>query len=194
MKSIERFQKFVADVSRLCDQGLPEPLTINTAVRLMTELVAADDWLPQPFDQPHPVHYQQYLLYADPQERFSVVSFVWGPGQKTPIHDHTVWGVIGMLRGAEISQPYVIGEEGAGISAGGSARRLNPGDVEWLSSKVGDIHRVSNAYSDRVSISIHLYGGNIGRINRSVFDPITATRKRFMSGYANAMVPNLWSA
>ena len=40
--------------------------------------------------QPHPQYYQQHLLHCDPLERFSVVSFVWGPGQKTPVHDHTV--------------------------------------------------------------------------------------------------------
>ena len=42
----------------------------------------------------------QYLLYCDPEERFSVVSFVWGPGQSTPTHDPSVWGLIGVLRGA----------------------------------------------------------------------------------------------
>ena len=34
------------------------------------------------YTQPHPQFYQQYLLYCCPQERFSVVSFVWGPGQE----------------------------------------------------------------------------------------------------------------
>src|SRR5689334_15094199 len=72
----------------------------------MRELVSRDDWLPEAMAKPHPQYYQQYLLYADPQDRFSVVSFVWGPGQKTPVHDHTVWGVIGMLRGGETSEPF----------------------------------------------------------------------------------------
>jgi predicted metal-dependent enzyme (double-stranded beta helix superfamily) len=31
---------------------------------------------------------------------------VWGPGQTTPIHDHRVWGLIGMLRGSEYSQGF----------------------------------------------------------------------------------------
>ncbi len=33
------------------------------------------------------------------RERFCVVSFVWGPDQATPIHNHTVWGLVGVLRG-----------------------------------------------------------------------------------------------
>src|SRR4051794_8765541 len=43
---------------------------------------------------------------GDPFERFSVVSFVWGPGQKTPIHDHSVWGLVGVMRGAERARAF----------------------------------------------------------------------------------------
>ncbi len=44
-----------------------------------------------------------------------------------------------------------------------------------------------------MSISIHLYGGNIGRISRHVFVPGTETVKDFVSGYSNALSPNLWA-
>lgn len=57
-----------------------------------------------------------------------------------------------------------------------------------------DIHVVSNALPDRASISIHLYGGNIGAIRRHVFDPTTGAAKTFMSGYSGNVVPNLWPA
>ena len=63
---------------------------------------ATDAWLPEAYAEAGP-RYRQYLLHCDPLERFCVVSFVWGPGQKTPIHNHTVWGLVGMLRGEEIS-------------------------------------------------------------------------------------------
>ena len=62
-----------------------------------------------------------------------------------------------------------------------------------VSPTIGDIHRVSNACDDRVSISIHVYGGNIGRIHRHVFDPATGAEKSFVSGYCSDVVPNLWS-
>ncbi len=71
---------------------------------LLHELVRHDDWLPESAALPHPQYYQQHLLHCDPLERFSVVSFVWGPGQKTPVYDHTVWGLIGMMRGAKLCQ------------------------------------------------------------------------------------------
>jgi predicted metal-dependent enzyme (double-stranded beta helix superfamily) len=63
--------------------------------------------------------------------------------------------------------------------------------VEAVSPANGDIHRVHNAYDDRVSISIHVYGANIGAVRRSVYAE-DGTRKPFISGYANSQLPNLW--
>ena len=51
----------------------------------------------------------------------------------------------------------------------GARRRLEPGEVEALSPRIGDVHQVSNAFSDRTSISIHVYGANIGAVRRAVF-------------------------
>jgi predicted metal-dependent enzyme (double-stranded beta helix superfamily) len=137
------------------------------------------------------VYYRQYLLHCDPLERFSVVSFVWGPGQTTPVHDHTVWGLVGMLRGAERCRRYVRGKDGR-VRPAGPETVLRPGDIDAVSPTVGDIHTVANAIADRPSISIHVYGANIGAVRRHVFDPATGIVKDFVSGYSAATVPNLW--
>jgi predicted metal-dependent enzyme (double-stranded beta helix superfamily) len=70
-------------------------------------------------------------------------------------------------------------------------QRLLSGEVAAVSPRIGDIHRVSNAYPDRVSISIHVYGANIGAVERATYDT-TGQAKRFVSGYANQTLPNLW--
>jgi predicted metal-dependent enzyme (double-stranded beta helix superfamily) len=183
-----RLRAFIATATRLAEQGAMEGPALLTAFR---DLVSHDDWLPQDCTQPHPVHYQQYLLHCDPLERFSLVSFVWGPGQSTPVHDHTVWGYVGMLRGAERSQRYRRAPGGA-LVPDGAAVVLAPGQVEILRPEQGDIHQVANVLEDQVSISIHMYGGNIGAVARSVFDPATGQAKRFVSGYSGTTVPNLW--
>ena len=184
MSQPDPLRRFVDKVGALVGAGLQEPAILEGAREAMRELVADDAWLPDELAKPHPQYYQQYLLYADPADRFSVVSFVWGPGQKTPVHDHTVWGVIGMLRGAEKAAPFR--REGERLVPAGEEVLLEPGDVEMVSPRIGDIHRVSNAYDDRVSISIHAYGANIGKVRRHVFDPQTGAAKEFVSGYANA--------
>lgn len=188
-----RLLDFVAAMTRLCDASpVDEALLLKRAAPLMRALVAQDDWLPSAMAVPHPQHYQQHLLYGDPLDRFSLVSFVWGPGQKTPIHDHTVWGIIAMLRGAECGQRYERTPSGP-LTVVGEEARLAPGELEVVSPTLGDIHQVRNAFDDRVSISIHLYGGNIGRISRHVFTPDTGAVKDFISGYSNALTPNLWA-
>ena len=79
------------------------------------------------------------------------------------------------------------------IVASGAEATLRPGDIDTVSPTLGDIHVVRNGLDDQVSISIHLYGGNIGRISRHVFVPGTETVKDFVSGYSNALSPNLWA-
>jgi predicted metal-dependent enzyme (double-stranded beta helix superfamily) len=184
MPQPQRLREFVDALTAVVDAGGDEPRTLDGCREAMKRLVAADDWLPEAMAQPHPKYYQQYLLHCDPRDRFSIVSFVWGPGQETPVHDHTVWGVIGMLRGGETCTPYR--NEGGRIVQSGEPALLRPGDVDAVSPAIGDIHRVANTYDDRVSISIHAYGANIGRVRRHVFDLETGAVKEFVSGYANA--------
>ncbi|MBM3487248.1 MAG: cysteine dioxygenase [Alphaproteobacteria bacterium] len=191
MTEIARLRSFVVEMTRLVERhGEDEDRLVERGRELLGELVRHDSWLPDAFAAPNPTRYSQYLLHCDPLERFSVVSFVWGPGQETPVHDHTVWGLIGMMRGAEISQRYARGADGRFVA--GHADRLAVGEVEVVSPSRGDIHRVSNALADRPSISIHVYGANIGAVRRHVFDPATGAPKTFISGYSATIVPNLW--
>jgi predicted metal-dependent enzyme (double-stranded beta helix superfamily) len=193
MSNLGRLREFITDFTRLIDRaGNDEETILAEGRHAVAALVATDNWLPESYAQPHPQYYQQYLLHCDPLERFSVVSFVWGPGQATPVHDHTVWGIIGVLRGAELSRRFTRTESGGGPLTGHAEERLERGAVEAVSPTIGDIHAISNAVPDGVSISIHVYGGNIGAISRSVFDPATGTAKEFISGYANEATPNLW--
>lgn len=181
----QRLEQFIAGLSQVVrEAGNNEAHILSQGKRLLGELVRHDDWLEAAHAKPHPQFYQQYLLHRDLDDRFSVVSFVWGPGQKTPIHDHTVWGLIGMLRNAEVSQSYER-DDNTGTLTATEQVRLEPGQVEAVSPAVGDIHQVINAFDDRVSISIHVYGADIGKVRRHVFDPATGAAKEFVSGYAN---------
>ena len=186
--SIAPLREFVVAFGHLLDGRPREAEILAEGGALLQRLVSRDDWLPEAFAQPSPEHYQQFLLHADSTERFSVVSFVWGPGQATPVHDHTVWGLVGMMRGAEYSQAFR--ERDGLLLADGSPVRLDPGDVEAVSPIVGDVHRVYNAFDDRASISIHVYGANIGAVRRHTYP--TGGRKPFVSGYSNTQLPNLW--
>ena len=187
--NLARLRHFLTEFSRLVEHFHQEKPLLEKGRRLLSELVRHDDWLPEIASVAHPQHYQQHLLYADPQGRFSVVSFVWGPGQQTPIHNHGVWGLIGMLRGAETSQFYAK-VNGRWLPEG-EATTLSPGEIEIVTPSGQDVHQVSNAYDDRVSVSIHVYGANIGAVHRRVFTT-EGEEKSFISGYSGAFLPNIW--
>jgi predicted metal-dependent enzyme (double-stranded beta helix superfamily) len=189
--NLSRLRDFVTELAALLRRTQAEPEILAEGGRLLADLLARDDWLPEAFAQPDPERYRQYLLHCDSAEAFSVVSFVWGPGQATPVHDHTVWGLVGVLRGAELSQAYALTP--GGLAPSGEPHRLEVGQVEAVSPRIGDIHRVANAYDDRVSVSIHVYGANIGAVRRATYDA-AGRPKPFVSGYANPLVPNLWDA
>ena len=186
----ERLRHFIDSLAELLEQQPDEATLLDRGQGLLASLVAQDDWLPDDLAHPDPQRYQQYLLHCDSRQRFSVVSFVWGPGQRTPIHDHRVWGLIGMLRGAEYAQDFTRDARGA-LQPSGAPVRLAPGQVEAVSPRIGDIHQVSNAFSDQVSISIHVYGGNIGAVKRAVYAE-DGSEKAFISGYSNTRLPNIW--
>ena len=189
--TIAPLRDFVIGMTDLVSKTQDEPTLIAEGRKLLGTLVSRDDWLPEEFAKPHPEFYQQYLLHSDPLERFCVVSFVWGPGQKTPVHDHMVWGLIGMLRGAEKEVRFEQDAQGNLVQVGEEAE-LKPGQVEAVSPTIGDIHVVSNSFEDKPSISIHVYGANIGAVSRHVFKPDTNEVKPFVSGYSSTLVPNLW--
>src|SRR5687767_9065756 len=102
MLRFDRFRNFLHGFDVLLDRSNDEATILDAGSVLLGELVSRDDWLPESCARPDPERYQQYLA----RDRFSVVSFVWGPGQSTPVHDHRTWGIIGMLRGSESSRRY----------------------------------------------------------------------------------------
>jgi len=192
MSNIEPLRHFVQNMTRAVEKhGADESAMLREGKTLLARLIARDDWLPEEFAQAQPDGYRQYLLYCDPLERFSVVSFVWGPGHITPVHDHTVWGLVGVLRGAERCEEYERAGEGQPMRRAGE-HLVEPGGIDAVSPTLGDIHTVSNALADRPSVSIHVYGANIGAVRRHVYARETGVAQPFISGYSNSVVPNLW--
>lgn len=181
----KRFDDFVARFDALLRSTSDEARILKEGGALLRELVTHDDWLPDAYAKAPEKGYAQYLLHLDPEKRFCVVSFAWSPGVVTPIHDHTVWGLVGVMRGAELCHEYDWPVEGRPMKAK-ATHRMEPGAIDTVSPRVGDVHVVENAFKDRPSLSVHVYGADIGRTERHVFDPDTGTAKRFVSGYTNA--------
>jgi 3-mercaptopropionate dioxygenase len=172
--------KFIADMSQLLDEHADERSLLAKGRVHLAALLSEDTWLPPKCAVPRADRYAQYLLYCDPVDRFSVVSFVWANDQCTPVHNHTVWGLVGILRGAERCDEFA--RNNGGVTANGHSHVMHAGDIEAVSPTLGDWHRVSNADPSGVTVSIHVYGGNIGAIKRQRLSDSNQLLE-FVSGY-----------
>ena len=110
-----------------------------------------------------PDRFRTHLLHVPDDGAYSLVAAVWRPGQRTPIHDHIAWCVVGVHRGVEHEIRYRLVddhlvEDGHTVGAHGSVTVLTP---------PGDIHAVVND-SDVVAVSLHVYGADLRERRTSV--------------------------
>jgi predicted metal-dependent enzyme (double-stranded beta helix superfamily) len=160
MKSLA-FTSFVRDAERLVD----DPHAI--AERLRT-LLAVDGWLAPEHQEPGRDTYRQHLLHVSRDRRLSVVALVWLPGQRTPIHDHVSWCVVGVYRGIESEVHYRLTErDGESCLLPVGEFEAREGHVEALVPPAENIHSVA-ASGEGKTISIHVYGADIERLGTSI--------------------------
>ena len=111
-------------------------------------------------------HYRTNVMHVHPRGAYSVVALVWQPGQRTPIHSHRSWCVVGVHEGRELERSFRV-------SAGGLVQVdehvLEQGHVTWLLQGEQDIHDVANADTS-TTISIHVYGLDYTTAGSSVLD------------------------
>lgn len=187
---LEKLRHFIHEVDRLHREHHQTAPLLDAVAQRLAALVRYDDWLPEEYTLPHPHHYQQYLLHADSgsASRLSASSGDRGKRRRsmtTGCGGH--WDAA--RRGGKPALPA-----GCRWHTARAGRRHASGSRRWkVSADDGDIHRVSNALADRVSISIHVYGGNIGAVKRAVYTP-EGQQKPFISGYSNRHLPNIWDS
>ena len=152
---------FASDAQRLTD----DPHAIGARLR---ELLAQDGWLAPEHRVSDHERYRQHLLHVSPDRRLSVVALVWLPGQRTAIHDHVSWCIVGVYRGVEREERFEVVESGRGRHLRPAGTVYAPrGHVETLIPPDGDIHAVTAAGGE-TAISIHVYGADIERLGSSI--------------------------
>jgi predicted metal-dependent enzyme (double-stranded beta helix superfamily) len=159
--SSRAFADFLCDAERAID----DPHAI--AGRL-SELLAADGWLAPEHQLGSRDGYRQHLLHVSESRRLSVVALVWLPGQRTPIHDHVSWCVVGVYRGVERETRYrLVERDGRRQLLPVGAVEARAGHVEALVPPAENIHSVT-AVGRGKTISIHVYGADIERLGTSI--------------------------
>jgi predicted metal-dependent enzyme (double-stranded beta helix superfamily) len=160
---VEGLTELVDRLNAAVEGQTPEVITARVKADLEDLLGRNALALPEKYRVPRPDCYARRLLYKDPADRFTAVVMTWGPGQGTPVHDHGgLWCVEGVVEGEMRVTQYDVQPDGDAfrvvptgrpLDAGvGSAGRLIPPT---------DYHVLANAQSDRSSVTLHIYGGDL---------------------------------
>ncbi|MFM9108709.1 MAG: hypothetical protein ACKOWF_18635 [Chloroflexota bacterium] len=191
-----RFRQFINAVNDIRHSS-DDPLRIIAGIQPhFARLMAADDWLPDRFQQPAPEGGMgsgigSWLLYRSLTGDLALSALVVPPGASTPVHDHLAWGIVGLYRGAQDEDVFERLDDGSSEESADLAvkirRHLKQGDFYELLPET-DIHQVTTT-SDITSVSLHLLGIDNGCIWRHRFVPEEGKVLPFKSGYVNQPCP-----
>ncbi|MEZ4523679.1 MAG: cysteine dioxygenase family protein [Thermomicrobiales bacterium] len=159
---------------------------VEEATPHFEELLSDMSWLDPKFQEPVEGGIANYMLAKGTDDSWTVVSTVWWPDYGTPVHDHMLWGLVGVWKGMELERRYHRVDDGsregyAEMQEIGVAYN-RPGDVSGLVPPDDDYHLIHNV-TDQPSCSIHIYGGSLDGILRHSFDLETGEIKEFRSRY-----------
>ncbi|MBA2714558.1 MAG: cysteine dioxygenase family protein [Rubrobacteraceae bacterium] len=129
---------------------------------LLEEAGRAEDW---------------YVSYRhdDPDSSCSLQIFVWPPGTRTQVHDHSSWGAFCCVVGCVVEERYERADDGS-LSDHARLKKLwrlawrKEDGVSTVLPYERGIHRVGNP-TEETAISVHLYGPRLGEIDGRDYDP-----------------------
>lgn len=175
-------QFFIDDVERVVDTTDDQYEITKLVAERLSELLAGGYRLPAEFTRPSAEHHVNYPLHIAPDDSWSLATVVWNVGQRTPVHGHETWGVVGIYSGAEREFRYdKPATEGEPLTPAGE-HVWEQGQVTVCCTTDDDVHAVA-AVGDEPTVGIHVYGGNIGTMERRLYDPATGAVRTFVSGW-----------
>jgi predicted metal-dependent enzyme (double-stranded beta helix superfamily) len=118
--------------------------------------------LPLRYRRPLPDHYARRLLYRDTELPLTAVVMTWGPGQQTPLHDHSgIWCVEGVVEGEMEVVRYDLVEEAEGRCRFSEVERLRAGTGSAGALIPPLEYHVLRNPTDQTVITLHVYGGEM---------------------------------
>ena len=179
-----QLSQFIYDIEAIIRKYAMESDILQRAKPLLEELLRSPASMSQESFKPRKDRFANNLIYMPDDKIFSVIGGVFLPGQATPIHDHFTWALIGIYEGEERESYYRRIDDGSNPKVAvikKTGERINKKGHVTVLGKAG-IHRIENV-SDIPSLSVHVYGLDIGNTQRNTYNPVTGEIGNFVSGY-----------
>lgn len=181
-------QQFIEEAERIVRSAPAESELLRNLRPRMEQLLRTPGSVPPEAFAPRKDRFANNLLYRPKDAAFSITGGAWAPGQTTPIHDHLTWAVVGVYEGEEREAIYRRTDDGSDpkrASLALASERINAKGHVTVLGRAG-IHRIDNV-STQLSHSIHVYGRDIGPLERHSYDPVSGEISKFVSGYCNVL-------
>ncbi len=160
---------FVAD----CRAALESEDPGAAVATAMEPLVATADALDALIEEKRPKPGAAVVVHRS--DELTVMALEVPAGFVSPPHNHTVWAVVGIYRGAEDNVFYE--RSGAGIRETGRAVLPSGG---CLALGPDAVHAIANSGSGPMR-ALHVYGGDLFATSRSEWDLATGEERPFGS-------------
>ncbi|MCA9719690.1 MAG: cysteine dioxygenase family protein [Myxococcales bacterium] len=151
----------------------PTPEAISHAIgggltRIISERAIE---LPACLTQPLPGCYARRLIHASDRLDYTVIAMTWGPGQRTPIHDHSgLWCVEGVVQGTiEVVQYDLVEDLGARCRFREAGRIFAGVGSSGALLPPYEYHTIANTSERASAVTIHVYASEMYRCN--VYEP-----------------------
>jgi predicted metal-dependent enzyme (double-stranded beta helix superfamily) len=175
--------QLVADLREICAQTRDEREILSRARPLARRAaLAKESWLAARMYQADPEQgFGVHLLHEEPDHTLAIVAVSWLPNRGTPPHDHGTWALVAGVDGPEMNK---FSERVDDRTRPGHAELKKIGEKvfgvgEVLAMPTGGIHVVWNE-TDKVTLSLHIYGRHINFTGRSQFDQEKQTETPFI--------------
>ncbi|MBM3926832.1 MAG: hypothetical protein FJ320_12850 [SAR202 cluster bacterium] len=181
-------QDFIADMDSLLSSKPDQKRIFDKGSTYLERLIGNPEAIPAEYRRPlgrgpRP-HHGTYRLHKG-SNGLSLISVVWGPGDHIDPHDHHTWGMIGVMDNflAETRFKRVDDRRKKDYARIEKDRLAvsKPGEVSLLVPDVDEIHQIDNE-TRKPTVEIHVYGHDLGDLERCKFDAATGRVSVFRSG------------
>ncbi|HLX81711.1 MAG TPA: cysteine dioxygenase family protein [Burkholderiales bacterium] len=174
--------RLAAELRRVCSDN-PDEKEILATVRELARRAAASKqaWLKDyMYEADAEQGFGVHLLHEEPDHTLAVFAVSWLPDRGTMPHDHGTWAVVVGIDGPERNEFWKRSDD---RSRPGHAELKKAGrkvfvEDDVLAMPAGTIHSVWNE-TDRVTVSLHIYGKHVNHTGRSQYDPGKRTETPF---------------
>lgn len=180
----EALRRFLWDIQSMVELADSDREILLIGSDLMHRLLSTNSWLPPMFANPNAECFQQFQVYHDDLERFTVVVTVLAGGQALPIVHDDVWEILGVSQGT-LEQTGFTHTPGRPLETKGSPVVMPPGTIHTRRSKSAVALQLRNASEAEAAISIHVHGGEISQLPRRIL-ALDGSVTEASAVYANA--------